>query len=133
MHLIAGFTLAAIFQPAHVIPETEFPLPDKDLTIDNNWAIHQLETTSNFAPKSTILYWLIGGLNYQVEHHLFPNICHVHYKKISKIVKATAEEFNLPYHSEPTFFSALRSHGKMLRKLGVAPKSEKSGTIPATA
>jgi len=133
MHLIAGFTLAAIFQPAHVIPETEFPLPDKDLTIDNNWAIHQLETTSNFAPKSTILYWLIGGLNYQVEHHLFPNICHVHYKKISKIVKATAEEFNLPYHSEPTFFSALRSHGKMLRKLGVAPKSQKSGTIPATA
>tara|TARA_B110000046_G_C13011153_1_gene406727 strand:- start:1642 stop:2787 length:1146 start_codon:yes stop_codon:yes gene_type:complete len=133
MHLIAGFTLAAIFQPAHVIPETEFPFPDKDLTIDNNWAIHQLETTSNFAPKSTILYWLIGGLNYQVEHHLFPNICHVHYKKISKIVKATAEEFNLPYHSEPTFFSALRSHGKMLRKLGVAPKSEKSGTIPATA
>ncbi len=133
MHLIAGFTLAAIFQPAHVIPETEFPLPDKDLTIDNNWAIHQLETTSNFAPKSTVLYWLIGGLNYQVEHHLFPNICHVHYKKISKIVKATAEEFNLPYHSEPTFFSALRSHGKMLRKLGVAPKSQKSGTIPATA
>ena len=133
MHLIAGFTLAAIFQPAHVIPETEFPLPDKDLTIDNNWAIHQLETTSNFAPKSTVLYWLIGGLNYQAEHHLFPNICHVHYKKISKIVKATAEEFNLPYHSEPTFFSALRSHGKMLRKLGVAPKSQKSGTIPATA
>jgi linoleoyl-CoA desaturase len=133
MHLIAGFTLAAIFQPAHVIPETEFPLPDKDLSIDNNWAIHQLETTSNFAPKSTIMYWLIGGLNYQVEHHLFPNICHVHYKKLSKIVKATAEEFNLPYHSEPTFFSALRSHGKMLRKLGIAPKAGNSDSIPATA
>jgi linoleoyl-CoA desaturase len=122
MHLIAGFTLAAIFQPAHVVPETDFPKPDKDLSIENNWAIHQLETTSNFAPKSRILYWLIGGLNYQVEHHLFPNICHVHYKKLSKIVKETADEFNVPYYSEPTFFSALRSHGKMLRKLGQAPK-----------
>ncbi len=124
MQLIAGFILAIVFQPAHVVPETNFPVPEKDLTIENNWAIHQLETTSNFAPKSTILYWLVGGLNYQVEHHLFPNICHVHYKKLSKIVKATAEEFSVPYHSEPTFFSALRSHGKMLKQLGVAPKAE---------
>ncbi|MDA7804162.1 acyl-CoA desaturase [Crocinitomix sp.] len=118
MHLIAGFTLAAVFQPAHVVPDTEFPEPTKDLTIENNWAIHQLETTANFAPKSRILYWLVGGLNYQVEHHLFPSICHVHYKKLSKIVKATAEEFGLPYYSEPTFFSALRSHTRMLKQLG---------------
>lgn len=123
MHLIAGFTLAIVFQPAHVVPDTEFPVPNRDLTIENNWAIHQLETTANFAPKSRILYWLVGGLNYQVEHHLFPNICHVHYKKLSKIVKATAEEFGVPYYSEPTFFSALRSHGRMLRKLGIPPKT----------
>lgn len=118
MQMIAGFILAIIFQPAHVVPDTEFPEPDKDLSIENNWAIHQLETTTNFAPKSRIMYWLIGGLNYQVEHHLFPNICHVHYKKLSEIVKATAEEFGVPYYSEPTFFSALRSHGRMLRQLG---------------
>ncbi|MFT5821431.1 MAG: linoleoyl-CoA desaturase [Crocinitomix sp.] len=133
MQLVAGFILAIVFQPAHVVPENEFPIPSKDLTIDNNWAIHQLETTSNYAPKSTILYWLVGGLNYQVEHHLFPNICHVHYKKLSKIVKATAEEFSLPYHSEPTFFSALRSHGKMLRQLGVAPETAPLGTVAAEA
>lgn len=126
MQLIAGFTLAIIFQPAHVIPETEFPQPTKDLTIENNWAIHQLQTTSNFAPKSRIFYWLIGGLNYQVEHHLFPNICHVHYKKISKIVRETAEEFGVPYYSEPTFFSALRSHGRMLKKLGMPPEKAAS-------
>lgn len=125
MHMIAGFTLAIVFQPAHVVPDTEFPEPDKDLTIENNWAIHQLETTANFAPKSRVLYWLVGGLNYQVEHHLFPNICHVHYKKLSKIVKATAEEFGVPYYSEPTFFSAIRSHTKMLRKLGQTPKAVK--------
>jgi linoleoyl-CoA desaturase len=64
------------------------------------------------------LYWFIGGLNFQVEHHLFPNICHVHYKKLSKIVKATAAEYGLPYHSEPTFFSAIKSHFKMLYLLG---------------
>lgn len=123
MQMIAGFILAVVFQPAHVVPETKFPIPDRDLTIENNWAIHQLETTSNFAPKSNILYWLIGGLNYQVEHHLFPNICHVHYKDLSKIVKATAKEFGVPYHSEPTFFSAIRSHGKMLKKLGAPSKA----------
>jgi linoleoyl-CoA desaturase len=123
MQLIAGFLLAIVFQPAHVTPETDFPTPDKDLTIENNWAIHQLETTSNFAPKSRILYWFIGGLNYQVEHHLFPNICHVHYKKLSKIVKATAEEYGVPYYSEPTFISALLSHAKMLHKLGAPSKA----------
>lgn len=121
MQMIAGLVLATVFQPAHVVPETEFPAPDRDLSIDNNWAIHQLETTSNFAPKSHILYWLVGGLNYQVEHHLFPNICHVHYKELSKIVKSTALEFGVPYHSEPTFLSAIVSHTKMLKKLGQPP------------
>jgi len=120
MHFIAGIILAAIFQPAHVVPETDFPTPDENNSIDNNWAIHQLQTTSNFAPKSRFLYWYIGGLNYQVEHHLFPNICHVHYKKLSKIVKQTAQEYGLPYYSEPTFTSALASHTKMLKKLGKA-------------
>jgi linoleoyl-CoA desaturase len=85
-HLIAGFTLATIFILAHVVPETSWPEPTKELEIKNNMAIHQLETTSNFAPKSRIFNWFIGGLNYQIEHHLFPGICHVHYKKLSKIV-----------------------------------------------
>lgn len=120
MHFIAGLILAAIFQPAHVVNETIFPEPDENCSIENNWAIHQLQTTSNFAPKSRFFYWYVGGLNYQVEHHLFPNICHVHYKNLSKIVKQTAEEFGLPYYSEPTFVSALSNHVKMLKKLGRA-------------
>ncbi|MGV6861653.1 MAG: fatty acid desaturase family protein [Putridiphycobacter sp.] len=117
-HFIAGFTLGIIFQPAHVVPETTFPHPEEDLSIENNFMIHQLQTTTNFAPKSRIFYWLIGGLNYQVEHHLFPNICHVHYKAISKIVKQTAEEFKIPYYSHKTFISALVYHTKMLKQLG---------------
>lgn len=120
MHFVAGLSLGAIFQPAHVVPETEFPIPEKDLTIENNWMIHQLETTSDFAAKSKFFGWFVGGLNFQVEHHLFPNICHVHYKALSKIVKETAKEYNLPYHSHKTFFNALSAHTKMLKKLGQA-------------
>jgi linoleoyl-CoA desaturase len=120
MHYIAGFILGIVFQPAHVVPETEFVTASDDLTIENNFAIHQMQTTSNFAPKSRIFAWYVGGLNYQVEHHLFPNICHVHYKKLSKIVKETAKEFNVPYNSHKTFLQAIYYHGKMLKQLGKA-------------
>ncbi|MBI1307387.1 MAG: acyl-CoA desaturase [Bacteroidetes bacterium] len=120
MHFVAGLILAMIFQPAHVMPYTEFPLPDDQGNMENKWAIHQLLTTVNFAPKSRVFSWYVGGLNFQIEHHLFPNICHVHYKKISKIVRETATEFNLPYYSEPTFFAALSQHMKFLKKLGRA-------------
>lgn len=117
-HFEAGLILAYVFQPAHVVPETEFVHADENNFIDNNFAIHQMQTTANFAPKSRILYWLIGGLNYQIEHHLFPNICHVHYKKISKIVRETAEEYGVPYNTHSTFFSAIRYHMKMLKAIG---------------
>lgn len=115
MHFVAGLMLSLIFQPAHVIPSSEYPLPDDHGTVENNWAVHQITTTANFSHKSTYFSWFVGGLNYQIEHHLFPRICHIHYKDISKIVKQTAEEFNLPYHSQPTWFSAIYNHGKLLK------------------
>lgn len=120
IHYIAGFVLAAIFQPAHVAETTEFPLPTESGNLENDWAIHQIKTTMNFANGNPILSWLMGGLNFQVEHHLFPTICHVHYPKISKIVKETAAEFQLPYLSKKTFIGALWSHEMMLWKLGRA-------------
>jgi linoleoyl-CoA desaturase len=122
MHYVAGFILAIIFQPAHVIDGTEYPLPDDEGKMENNWAIHQLLTTTNFANNNRILNWYVGGLNFQVEHHLFPNICHVHYRKISSIVKQTAHEFGLPYKSEPTFIGALASHARLLKQLGAKPE-----------
>lgn len=121
MHYIAGFILAIIFQPAHVIEGTEYPEPNEENIIDNNWAVHQLHTTTNFSNKSRLFSWYVGGLNYQVEHHLFPNICHVHYRKISSIVKETAGEFGFPYKSVRTFFGALHGHMKMLKALGIKP------------
>jgi linoleoyl-CoA desaturase len=121
MHYIAGFILAIIFQPAHVIEGTEFPLPDDNCSLENNWAVHQLHTTTNFGNNSRWFSWYVGGLNFQIEHHLFPNICHVHYRKISGIVAETAKEFGLPYKSTRTFFQALVKHGKLLKQLGARP------------
>lgn len=118
MHFTTGLILGIVFQTAHVVTDSDFPLPDENGNMSNNWAIHQLATTSDYAPKSRILSWLIGGLNYQVEHHLFPNISHVHYKQISVFVKSTARKYNLDYHFQPGFISALVNHARMLRKLG---------------
>lgn len=118
MHFISGMILALIFQSAHVVEDTSFYVVDENGGVENNWAIHQLLTTANFANKSIIFSWFIGALNYQIEHHLFPNICHVHYKDISKIVKATAEEYGIPYYHYNTFYGALKSHFKLLHSLG---------------
>ncbi len=118
MHFVAGLTLAAIFQPAHVVPTSTFQEPDEQGKIELDWAANQLLNTANFANKSRLFSWYVGGLNYQIEHHLFPNICHVHYRKISHIVRETAFEYNLPYHSYATFLDALKGHAKMLYKLG---------------
>lgn len=118
MHFTAGLVLSSIFQTAHVVPSSEYPMPDKDGQIENNWAIHQLYTTCDFAPKSSIFSWFVGGLNFQVEHHLFPNVSHIHYKKISEIVQAKAKEFNLPYHVNTSFAHAVWQHIRMLKLLG---------------
>ncbi len=118
MHYISGLFLALVFQTAHVIKETNFPLLNEKGNVDNNRAVHQLYTTANFANNSVLFSWFIGGLNFQVEHHLFPNICHVHYKKISKIIKQTSKEYGLPYYEHKTFYGALKSHFSLIAQLG---------------
>ncbi len=118
MHFLTGLSITIVFQAAHVVPSTDFPLPDENGLIANNWTIHQLATTSNFAPNNRLLNWFIGGLNYQVEHHLMPNISHVHYRKVSSIVEQTAREFGLPYYSKRTFAGAVADHASWLRQLG---------------
>jgi linoleoyl-CoA desaturase len=120
MHLLAGVTLSTIFQSAHVMPESDYRLPDENGKMDANWALHQLANTTNFAPKSKFLTWYLGGLNFQIEHHLFQHISHVHYSQLSKIVEKTAKEFGVDYNVEPTFFKAVLAHAKMLKKLGRA-------------
>ncbi|RYD51323.1 MAG: acyl-CoA desaturase [Sphingobacteriales bacterium] len=118
MHFVAGLSLACIFQLAHVMEESDFAKPSDDRKMESSWAVHQLQNTVNFAPTNKLLSWFIGGLNFQIEHHLFPHICHVHYPNLSPIVAKTAAEFGLQYQVRPTFRNALKAHAQMLKKLG---------------
>jgi len=123
MHIAMGFTLAIVFQLAHVVEQTEFEVAKIDpKIIENEWAIHQVVTTANFAPRNKIVSWFVGGLNFQIEHHLFPRVSHVHYPALSKIVKNTCAKFNLPYNEYPTMISAVVSHFRMMRILGKRPQ-----------
>jgi linoleoyl-CoA desaturase len=122
MHYTAGLILSIVFQLAHVVDHTTNPIPNELGEMDNTWAIHQLYTTTNFAPKNPIVNWYTGGLNHQIEHHIFPNISHIHYGKIAKIVKETAKECNLPYYEYKTTRSAIIAHFRHLRELGTKPE-----------
>ena len=121
MHFTAGIILTVVFQLAHTVEGTSHPLPDAQGNIENDWAIHQLNTTVNFSPDNKFIGWYVGGLNYQIEHHLFPRICHVHYPQIAGIVKETAAEFGIPYMVNPTFGKALKSHLATLHRFGPLP------------
>ena len=123
MHYTAGLILSLVFQLAHIMDEAEMPLPDNSGNIKNSWAIHQLKTTVNFASNNKFVSWFTGGLNHQVEHHIFPNISHIHYDKIADIVKKTAKEFNLPYNEFNTAKDALLAHFNYLRLMGIRPKT----------
>lgn len=117
MHLTAGLIMSVIFQLAHVVEGADQPVPENG-ALETEWAIHELATTANFSRKNRLLGWYIGGLNFQIEHHLFPHISHVHYRKISPIVEETAKEFGLPYNQKKTLFHALASHIRILKALG---------------
>ncbi len=122
MHYTAGLILSIVFQLAHVMPNTDMPTPDSEGNMKNTWAIHQLYTTSNYAPKSWFVEFFTGGLNRQVEHHLFAHISHIHYKKLAKIVKETAHEFSLPYNEYKTMWKAVAEHYRQLNVLGKKPQ-----------
>ncbi|UYZ63797.1 fatty acid desaturase family protein [Hymenobacter weizhouensis] len=118
LHFVEGLVLGLVFQLAHVVEGTAFPVPDPSGDMQEAWAVHQLRTTANFAPRSRLASFLCGGLNRQIEHHLFPRVCHIHYPALAGIVKQTAQEFNLPYIENRSFLSALRSHYRMLQLFG---------------
>lgn len=118
MHMLAGLYITIVFQLAHVVEGPNHHAPPEDGNMEDTWAIHQLKSTANFACNNRLVTWLVGGLNFQIEHHLFPNISHVHYRNIAKIVKKTAKEFNLPYYEHEKFRGAVRSHLKVLKLLG---------------
>jgi len=116
--MFAGFVLSIVFQLAHTVEHTEFPQADKETNrMEDEWAIHQLRTTANFATNNRLISWWVGGLNFQIEHHLFPRISHVHYPAISKIIRKTCNDFGVPYIEYPKMRLAVVSHVSHLRNL----------------
>jgi linoleoyl-CoA desaturase len=121
MVFVTGLVIAVVFQLAHVVEDTDFVHPATDGEhIESEWAIHQVATTVNFATHNPVWNWLFGGLNFQVEHHLFPRISHVHYPALNKRLKAVCAEFNVPYREYPNMRSALLSHLRHLKQVGMA-------------
>lgn len=117
--LVAGFVLSLVFQLAHTVEHTHFPMPlEPTGKMEDEWAIHQLKTTANFAPKNKFISWLVGGLNFQIEHHLFPKISHVHYSKIRKIIKQACAEYGVPYIEYRRMRHAVVSHVSFLKQMG---------------
>ena len=123
LHAVMGLTLSLVFQLAHVVENTEFETIALDETkhIETAWAEHQIRTTANFAMGNKVISWFVGGLNYQIEHHLFPKVSHVHYPAISKIVMQKCAEYNLPYNKYDTMWEALGSHFRVMKFLGRKP------------
>ena len=122
VHMVTGVTLAVVFQLAHTTPATGFPQANEDSgELPQDWAVHQVQTTADFAPNNVLATWYLGGLNFQIEHHLFTRICHVHYPAISKIVKETCEEFSIRYNRFPSVRKALAAHWNFLGAMAQKP------------
>lgn len=130
VYAIAAFTsgvvLAVVFQLAHCVEDASFPqpiiAPDGSQRMESDWALHQVQTTVNFAPRNPVLCWFLGGLNFQIEHHLFHRICHVHYPALSKVVEEVCREFGVKYAAHRTIFSAIASHTRWIIEMGRPPK-----------
>jgi len=121
MGLFAGFVLSIVFQLAHTVEHAEFPVADVDShLLPEEFAKHQIKTTANFATNNRLISWLVGGLNFQIEHHLFPKISHVHYPQISNIVRNVCKEYQLNYIEYPTMIKAVGAHVRFLRDMGRA-------------
>ncbi len=116
MNLTGGLILGVVFQLAHVVEDTAHPLPAVDGSMGDVWVAHELATTANFANGNPLITWYVGGLNHQIEHHLFPKVCSVHYPALAPIVREVTKEYGLPYHHQPTLFSAIRSHFRTLQR-----------------
>ena len=125
--VVLGLSLSTVFQLAHCVEEAEFPLvAEGSHCVDNAWAIHQVQTTVNFCNGNRAVTWLLGGLNYQIEHHLFPDIGHCNFAALSSLVRETCSEYGIDYNEHASLASGLRSHIRWLRRMG-APAAAAAG------
>jgi linoleoyl-CoA desaturase len=123
MHLTAGTILGVVFQLAHVVEGPEH-FKAEGQVMEDTWLVHEMKTTADFGRGNRLLCWYVGGLNFQIEHHLFPKICSIHYPAISPIVETIAREHGIPYHSHATLRESIASHLRTLKQLGNPPVRE---------
>ena len=123
IHFTAGTILGVVFQLAHVVEGPEHFSNEADGVMEDAWLVHEMKTTANFAQHNKLLCWYVGGLNFQIEHHLFPKICSIHYPSISPIIRRVAKNHNVPYHYHPTLRKAILSHCRTLKQLGEEKRS----------
>lgn len=116
--MIIGLIAATVFHLAHLVENVSFPTCDKEGKLEDGFLTHQLKTTANFSTRNRLIHFLLGGLNYQIEHHLFPHICHIHLDQISRIVRTVVQKHGLPYHENETALKAVWSHFRTLKRLG---------------
>jgi linoleoyl-CoA desaturase len=117
---VTGVVVAVTFQLAHCVEEATFTTPEALAAERRVWAVHEVESTVNFCPRNRFLTWFLGGLNFQIEHHLFPRVPHVHYPHISSIVRRKAAEHGIRYTVHDSLAAALASHVRHLRRMGQA-------------
>ena len=118
LHITSGLLLSLVFQLAHVVEgPVQFAVENQE-NMEDAWFVHEMKTTADFARTNKLLCWYVAGLNFQIEHHLFPKVCSVHYPAISRIVQEVAEKYGVPYHHHPTFLGAIRSHLQTLKLFG---------------
>jgi linoleoyl-CoA desaturase len=115
---VSGIVLSVVFQLAHCVEEAEFPMPDETGKMSTDWAVHQVQTTVDFARHNRVLSWFLGGLNFQIEHHLLHRICHVHYPHLSKVVESVCRDFGIRYTENKSVLIAIGSHFRWLRAMG---------------
>jgi len=126
VYAIAAFTsgvvLSVVFQLAHCVPDAAFPVPvptpEGGARMNTEWAVHQVQSTVDFARGNRVLCWFLGGLNFQIEHHLFSRICHIHYPALCKVVEETCREFGVRYTAQPSLFTAIAAHYRWLVIMG---------------
>jgi linoleoyl-CoA desaturase len=117
--VVVGLSLSTVFQLAHCVEEAAFPfVAENDSSVDNAWAVHQVQTTVNFSRDNRFVTWLLGGLNYQIEHHLFPEISHCNYPGIADVVRDTCGEFGIDYKQHTSFWAGVCSHMRWIRRMG---------------
>jgi linoleoyl-CoA desaturase len=118
---VTGAITSVVFQLAHCVEEADFPTPNEESAeMEKEWAVHQVESTVDFARDNNLLRWYLGGLNFQIEHHLFPRVSHMHYPAISRIVEETAQAYSVRYFAYDSMLDALTSHARWLRRMGAS-------------